>query len=172
LISEINFKESFVESYMKTKSKVLLCILFCFCFITILKAQDNQDNTKSKNLNRNIEKQLIRLEEGQKSINNRFDYVDKRFDGVNNRIDDLRSDMNNRFQDMRAKFNWLYISLSAIIALNAAMVGSVFWLARQDKPVGQRHYVEIIDREIKFERKLISLSNDVERIKSQLSISE
>ena len=150
---------------MKTKSKALLCILLCFCFITILRAQDNQDNTNSKNLNRNILDRLIRLEEGQKNI-------DKRFDGVNNRIDDLRSDMNSRFQDMRAKFSWLFILLSAIIALNAAMVGSVIWLARQDRPIGQRHYDEIIDREIKFERKLITLSNDVEMIKSQLSISE
>ena len=151
----MNSKDPYEESGMKTKFKVLLCILLCFCFITILKAQDN---TNSKNLNRDILDRLIRLEEGQKNL-------DKR-------IDDLRGDMNNRFQDMRAKFNWLYILLSAIIALNAAMVGSVVWLARQDRPVGQRHYDEIIDREIKFERKLIALSNDVEMIKSQLSISE
>ncbi|MBC8185127.1 hypothetical protein H8E88_28875 [candidate division KSB1 bacterium] len=140
---------------MKTKSKVLLCILLSFWFITTLKAQDS---TNSKDLNRNILDRLIRLEEGQKNL-------DKR-------IDDLRSDMNNRFQDMIAKFSWLFILLSAIIALNAAMVGSVIWLARQDRPIGQRHYDEIIDREIKFERKLITLSNDVERIKSELSISE
>ena len=140
---------------MKTKSKALLCILLSFWFITTLKAQDS---TNSKDLNRNILDRLIRLEEGQKNL-------DKR-------IDDLRSDMNNRFQDMIAKFSWLFILLSAIIALNAAMVGSVIWLARQDRPIGQRHYDEIIDREIKFERKLITLSNDVEMIKSQLSISE
>ena len=151
----MNSKYLYEESCMKTKSKALLCILLSFWFITTLKAQDS---TNSKDLNRNILDRLIRLEEGQKNL-------DKR-------IDDLRGDMNNRFQDMIAKFSWLFILLSAIIALNAAMVGSVIWLARQDRPIGQRHYDEIIDREIKFERKLITLSNDVEMIKSQLSISE
>ena len=142
---------------MKIRYMVILCILSCLYSTPALRAQDK---TKISSM----EERLIKLEEGQKNLN-------KRFDDVNKRIDDLRIDMNSRFEDMKAKFNWLYIMLFSIIALNAAMVGSVVWLARQDRPIGKRHYDEIVDKEIKFERRLLQLSNDIQMIKSHLNIS-
>ena len=75
-----------------------------------------------------IEEQLIRMEEGQKSL-------EKRFDDLTLQMNSRFNDMNNRFDDINSKFNWLYIMLSSIIALNGVVVGSVVWLARQDRPI-------------------------------------
>ncbi len=45
-----------------------------------------------------VEARLIRLEEGQKSL-------DKRFDDLNTRLGDLRSEMNARFAELREDMN-------------------------------------------------------------------
>lgn len=104
-----------------------------------------------------IDERLARLEEGQKSLNQR--------------IDDLRSDMNSRFalmdkrlEDMNRKFNWLYILLSAIIALNGAMVGSVVWLARQERPIGQKQYNEILDQEHQLQKEIREIKLRLDRL--------
>lgn len=108
-----------------------------------------------------INERLARLEEGQKGIH-------QRIDDVNERIGDLRSDMNDRFalmdkrfEDMNRKFNWLYMLLAAIIALNGTMVASVIWMARQEHPIGEKQYNEILTREE-------YLRNEIREIKSRL----
>jgi len=113
-----------------------------------------------------IEERLIRLEEGQKALNQRIDDVNNRIDDLNLRIDDLRSDMNNRFEDMNRKFNWLYILLGAIIALNGAMVGSVIWLARQERPIGQKQYDELLDREFQLQKEIREIKLRLDRLES------
>lgn len=87
-------------------------------------------------------------------------------DEMNDRFEELRSDMNARFESIEgnisSNFSWLYILLAAIIALNGTMVGAVVWLARQDKPVTQRHYKKILEREDKLEEELSAVSRKVE----------
>ena len=56
---------------------------------------------------REIVERLTRLEEGQKSL-------EKRFDDVNRRIDDLRSEMNSRFDSMQWMFG-LFITITLVI---------------------------------------------------------
>jgi hypothetical protein len=103
-----------------------LALLFFLLSINTIYAQES---TGEKIFKPSIEERLIRLDEGQKSIKIQID-------NTNKRIDDLRADMNSRFDDLKSKFGWLYILLSSIIALNGVMVGSVIWLARQDRPIG------------------------------------
>ncbi len=133
---------------MNRTFQILLYIIFCLLFITPVKAQKAE---MDKNIKPSIEEKLIRLEEGQNSLEKG--------------IDDLRS-------DIQAKFNRLYILLSSIIALNGIMVGSVIWLARQDRPVGQRHYDQLLDNDQELERKIRRLSKDVELIKARLELTE
>ncbi|NIV95674.1 hypothetical protein GWN42_23490 [candidate division KSB1 bacterium] len=102
---------------------------------------------------------LARLEEGQKAIH-------QRLDAVNKRIDDLREDMNKRFEEMNRKFNWRYMLLAAIIALNGAMVGSVIWLVRQERPIGQRQYDQILDRELNLENEIRDIKSRLDRLES------
>jgi len=127
--------------------------ILCLILILIpLTAFSQQDDT--------IKERLIRLEEGQKSLNQRFDDVNKRFDDVNRRIDDLRNDIDKRF-------NWLYILVSAIIALNGAMVGSVVWLARQERPMSKKELQKLIEEKtdtIKFD--LAELKSRVNRLET------
>ena len=54
-----------------------------------------------------IVERLTRLEEGQKSL-------EKRFDDVNRRIDDLRSEMNSRFNTLQWMFG-LFITIALVI---------------------------------------------------------
>ena len=56
---------------------------------------------------REIVERLTKLEEGQKSL-------EKRFDDVNRRIDDLRSEMNSRFDTMQWMFG-LFIMIALVI---------------------------------------------------------
>ncbi len=113
-----------------------------------------------------LEQRLIRLEEGQKHLDKRIDEL--RAD-MNARFDALRADMNNRFEDMNRKFNWLYILLAAIIALNGAMVGSVIWMAKQDRPVGKHHYDQILATENELEQGMRQLQKDVRTLDDRLT---
>ena len=56
---------------------------------------------------REIVERLTKLEEGQKSL-------EKRFDDVNRRIDDLRSEINSRFDTMQWMFG-LFIMIALVI---------------------------------------------------------
>lgn len=127
------------------------------------------------------EERLIRLEEGQKALNQKIDDLEKRFNQriddlekrLNQRIDDLEKALNGRIDDLRHdvnnRFTWLYILLSAIIALNGAMVGSVIWMARQDRPIGQRHYDQMLSREEELERELREVKRRLDALDQRLS---
>jgi len=59
---------------------------------------------------REIVERLTRLEEGQKTI-------EMRFDDVNRRIDDLCSEMNGRFNDLRSEMNSCFNTLQWMLGL-------------------------------------------------------
>jgi tetrahydromethanopterin S-methyltransferase subunit G len=94
--------------------------------------------------------------------------MNARFEAMNERIDDLRTEMYKRFDGIARLFHWLYILLAGIIALNGAMVGSVVWLAMQDRPIAKKHYDTIIAREDEFEAKLSQLEK---LLKSHLELA-
>lgn len=161
---------------MRKKLQILLCFLFCILLLSSLNAQQPLGDINRK---LSIEERLIRLEEGQKSLEKRFDdltlQMNNRFNDISNRFNDMNDrfdDMNNRFDDINSKFSWLYIMLSSIIALNGVVVGSVVWLARQDRPIAQRHYDLINQREAELERQVRSLSADMELMKARLELTE
>lgn len=79
---------------------------------------------------------------------------------VNQRIDDMDKNINKRIDH-------IYMLLVAIIALNGAMVGSVVWLARQDKPIGKIHYDQIIKREVEMEEEIRLIKKTIENLKLQ-----
>lgn len=153
---------------MRKRLQILLCLLFSTLLLSSLNAQQTSSDDNRK---LSIEEQLIRLEEGQKSLEKRLDdfsiQMNNRFNDMNNRF----NDMNNRFDDINSKFNWLYIMLSSIIALNGVMVGSVVWLARQDRPIAQRHYDLINQREAELEQQVRKLSEEVAFIKSRMEVA-
>lgn len=126
--------------------------ILCALLILIpLKAFGQQDDT--------INELLIRLEEGQKVLNQRFDDANQRFDDVNRRIDDLRNDIDKRF-------NWLYLLVSAIIALNGAMVGSVVWLARQERPMSKKKFQKLIEKTDSIDYEVAELKSRINRLET------
>ncbi len=131
-----------------------------------------QESKSEKNLQPAIEERLIRLEEGQKSIIAQLNDTNKRIDDLRADMNSRFNDMNNRFEDLNSKFNWIYGLLSAIIALVGVMVGSVIWLARQDRPLGQRHYDQLLANDERFESEIRKLSKDLSLIKARLELTE
>ncbi|MEW6609805.1 MAG: hypothetical protein AB1414_20570 [bacterium] len=82
-----------------------------------------------------IEERLIRLEEGQKALNQRLDDMNQRFDDMNQkfnqRLDDMNQKFNQRFDDMNQRLNdMMGIMLSGFGVLLAGMfslTGFVIW---------------------------------------------
>lgn len=74
-----------------------------------------------------IEERLIRLEEGQRSLERRIDDLNQRIGDVNRslgqRIDDLRADINRRFDDFQF---WLQFILGALVLIIGGLIAQ--WL--------------------------------------------
>jgi len=93
-----------------------------------------------------VEERLIRLEEGQKRLN-------QRIEDTNRRIDDLRQDMNQRFADLHF---WLQIVIAMLALVIAGLIAQflLVWqrLVRVESKV-EEHLAETEkDRLIVFQR--------------------
>ncbi|MFQ6042238.1 MAG: hypothetical protein ACE5PV_15390, partial [Candidatus Poribacteria bacterium] len=66
-----------------------------------------------------IEERLIRLEDGQKALNQRIDDMNKRFDDMNKRFDDI----NKRFGDLQF---WLQLVFGVVALMLAGLIAH--WL--------------------------------------------
>ena len=73
-----------------------------------------------------IEERLVRLEEGQKALVQRFDdfraEVNQRFDDANRRLDDFRADVKQRLDDLQL---WQQLMVAAMAGVLAQ--GFVLW---------------------------------------------
>ncbi len=87
------------------------------------------------------------LKEIRQVIREELKPIETRIDGVEKRLDDVN-----------AKFAWVF-------TLMGVMVGSVVWLARQDRPITQRHYEQILAREDHFEEELRAVKKTLETLK-------
>jgi hypothetical protein len=87
----------------------------------------------------------------------RFNAVDARFEAIDERFDAV----DQRFDAVDKQFGYLYMHLSAMIGLNGVIVGTVVWLARRDKPMVQRHYDELVERDRELERELRALKREL-----------
>ncbi|MEW6482952.1 MAG: hypothetical protein AB1397_08200, partial [bacterium] len=70
-----------------------------------------------------------------------------------------------RFEGIDKLFHWLYILLSSIIGLIGVMVGSVLWLAKQERPMSMKHYKGITKREEYLEEEIFKLKEAIEGLK-------
>ncbi|MEW6620472.1 MAG: hypothetical protein AB1422_14245 [bacterium] len=93
-------------------------------------------------------------EEVNQAVNGLRNEMKGEINGLRNEMNAKFEAVDKRFEDMSRLFNWMFILLAAIIALNGAMVGSVVWLAVQDRPISKKHYDQIMVKEEEFETKL------------------
>lgn len=134
------------------------CIIFVLLLLIIGLSSDAESLTKEEI---NELRQIIREE---------LQHVNRQIDDMNNRINDMNNrtdDMNNRIDDINKRLNHIDILLAAIIALNGAMVGSVIWLAKQDRPIGKIHYEKILRREDEIEEEIRAIKKTIENLKLQ-----
>ncbi|MEW6102567.1 MAG: hypothetical protein AB1630_01915 [bacterium] len=91
----------------------------------------------------------------------RFEAIDQRFEAVDQRFEAL----DQRFEEIDKRFHLLYILLSSIIGFMGIMVGSVLWLAKQERPMSMKHYKEITKREEYLEKEIFELKEAIEELK-------
>ncbi len=124
----MSYKEKLILTFL-----IPLCITFLFCCNGFTQTQKEIQD---------IRERLIRLEEGQKALNQRIDELDKR---LNKRIDDLDNKLSKRIDDL---INLIYVVLAGMFAL----VGFVLWDRRSALAPAIRRTRDIEEREEKLER--------------------
>jgi hypothetical protein len=106
--------------------KLVLIVTFCWTIVAFGQSPS-------------VEARLIRLEEGQKSL-------DKRFDDLNARLGDLRSEMNTRFAELREDMNkrfeaqdkrfdtlefWFQLIMGALVVIIGGLISQWVFLWRR-----------------------------------------
>ena len=99
------------------KQALLFMLLSFFAFMQPVWGQTRPTN----------EERLIRLEEGLKNLNIRFDDMNRRFDDINKRFDDMNKridDMNKRIDNLQGFMLWGFgITFSGMFIL----IGFILW---------------------------------------------
>ena len=113
---------------------------------------------------REIVERLTRLEEGQKTLNKRFDdlhaEMNGRFDDVNRRFDDLRAEMNGRFQAMDKQFDILQWMFGLFITISLVILGFVLRMQWQM----QRRQTDLEATFNAHKNELVFLKNLIEKL--------
>jgi hypothetical protein len=117
-----------------------------------------------------IRERLIRLDEGQKALNQRIDDLDKRLGG---RIDDLDKRLGSRIDGLEKRMDYLVNLIYVVLAGMFTLVGFVLWDRRSALAPAIRRTRDIEEREEKLERaiKEFALKNpDMKEILKNLGL--
>ncbi|MEW6482944.1 MAG: hypothetical protein AB1397_08155 [bacterium] len=128
------------------------CLIFLLFSLPLFSELSKNDIDKI----RKIVREEVQREVGalRKEMNLKFEAQDQRFEAID-----------KRFEGIDKLFHWLYILLSSIIGLIGIMVGSVLWLAKQERPMSMKHYKEITKREEYLEKEIFDLKEAIEGLK-------
>jgi hypothetical protein len=100
-----------------------------------------------------IEERLIRLEEGQKMLNQRIEDTNKRIDDFRQDMNQRFGDINQRFDDMNQRFDdlrfWIQIALGMLALVIAGLVGQFLLIWRR-----------LVKVELKLENNLAEMEKD------------
>ncbi|MBM4277425.1 MAG: hypothetical protein FJ130_06005 [Deltaproteobacteria bacterium] len=117
-----------------------------------------------------IRERLIRIEEGQKALNQRIDELDKRLSG---RIDELDKRLGGRIDGLEKRMDYLVNLIYVVLAGMFTLVGFVLWDRRSALAPAIRRTRDIEEREEKLERaiKEFALKNpDMKEILKSLGL--
>ncbi len=165
-----------------TNLKIFIISIF-FVSITIISFSNPAYGEEKKPSS--IEETLIRLEEGQKAINQRIDATNKRIDDMNKRIDDLRQDMNSQIGGLRQDMNsqignlrqnmnerfadlhfWLQIIFGAVVLVIAGLIAQ--WLLMWQRLIGVETKVKEHLAETEKDRLIVFQREEIEMLKARL----
>lgn len=117
-----------------------------------------------------IRERLIRIEEGQKALNQRIDELDKR---LSSRIDELDKRLGSRIDNLEKRMDYLVNLIYVVLAGMFTLVGFVLWDRRSALAPAIRRTRDIEEREEKLERaiKEFALKNpDMKEILKSLGL--
>jgi hypothetical protein len=142
--------------------KLIFTVVFCWTIV----ASGQSPSTEAR---------LIRLEEGQKSL-------DKRFDDLNTRLGDLRSEMNTRFTELREDVNkrfdtmefWFQLVMGALVVIIGGLISQWVFLWRR-----VIHVETVVEGHLKetekdlllgyYRKELEELKQEVSKLKAKIA---
>ena len=117
-----------------------------------------------------IREHLIRIEEGQKALNQKIDELDKRLNG---RIDELDKRLSGRIDGLEKRMDYLVNLIYVVLAGMFTLVGFVLWDRRSALAPAIRRTRDLEEREERLERaiKEFALKNpDMKEILKNLGL--
>jgi DNA repair exonuclease SbcCD ATPase subunit len=128
-----------------------------------------------------IRERLIRIEEGQKALNQRIDELDKRLSSrideldkrLSSRIDELDKRLGSRIDNLEKRMDYLVNLIYVVLAGMFTLVGFVLWDRRSALAPAIRRTRDLEEREEKLERaiKEFALKNpDMKEILKSLGL--
>ncbi len=160
------------------QKKLILLIIF-ICMGVILSFNPAFGQTQKDRLD--IREYLIRIEEGQKALNQKIDELDKRLNGrideldkrLSGRIEELDKRLSGRIDGLEKRMDYLVNLIYVVLAGMFTLVGFVLWDRRSALAPAIRRTRDLEEREEKLERaiKEFALKNpDMKEILKSLGL--
>lgn len=139
-------------------------LIVLFCMALLFSAATSHAIEKAERISdREIIERLAKLEEGQNSLDKRFDdlndNMNRRFDDMNRRFDDMNTSVNSRFNDV---MSLLQILTGAMLIVGGGILGWLIVIWRKLVTVEERQSkFETQDDEIKFLKEAYNRLNEM-----------
>ena len=132
-------------------------VIVIFCMVLTFSIGVSHAVEKAERISdREIIERLAKLEEGQKSLDKRFDDLNN---NMNRRFDDMNSSVNNRFNDV---MSLLQILTGAMLVVGSGILGWLIVIWRKLVKVEERQSkFETQDDEIKFLKEAYNRLNEM-----------
>jgi uncharacterized protein YoxC len=152
------FRKNLAECCMPAKM-IFTTIFLVFFLVSVGWTQQREStDVRLTRIEESIKALAQRMEDLNKATNQRMEDLNKatiqRMEdlnkAINQRIDDTNQRIDVTNQRFESGFNMLATMLAAVIALNAVMLGVAFWIARQDRPIGKKHYDKLVRQDREF----------------------
>jgi len=115
---------------------------------------------------------LIRLEEGQKALNQRIDDLNKRIDDLNRRVEEGLKATNQRIDDLNRRIDGLQTFMlwgfGILFGGMGILIGFVIWDRRTALAPAIKKYKELEEKEEKIEKALKELAEKDPKIAEAL----
>jgi hypothetical protein len=137
--------------YIYAMTSFLIICLICFFSLAAYAETDKEILREIRDVKERVielDKMIIRLEEGFKATNQRIDGLEK---SINQRIDGLEKSINQRIDDLRNLMLWGYGILFGGMGI---LIGFVIWDRRTALAPAVRKSKELEEREERIERAL------------------
>ncbi len=150
----LNLDDNYFDEIRNNMNKNNLILFFTFVFIGVISLFNHASGQTQKDI-LDIRERLIRLEEGQKALNQRLNDFDKRIDSLEKRIDSLEKRIDSfekRIDSLEKRIDHIVNLIYVVLVGMFTLVGFVLWDRRSALAPAIRRTRDIEEREERLER--------------------